>query len=240
MRAAVLREVGGPEVLRIEDIETPTPGPGEVLMKVHAVSINQTLDILVRSGESYAVEFPFVLGNDPSGVVEEVGDGVQGFKKGDHVTAVKLPLEGGGYAEYTLVSAKRTDHIPKNVSFADASFMSRHFPMAYSLARAADLKADEWVLVMGAAGGLGYAAVQVAKHLGARAVAAAGTDERVATAVEAGAEAGINYRAQDLAEEVMRITGEGVNVVYENIADPTLWPGAFNSLAMHGRLVTVG
>jgi NADPH:quinone reductase len=119
--------------------------------------------------------------------------------------------------------------------------MLRHFPTAFALARRADLRKGEWALVMGASGGLGACCVQVAKLAGARVIAAAGADDRVQAAVENGAEYGVNYRSQDLAAEVMRITdGQGADVVFENIADPTLWPGAFNSLAYRGRLVTAG
>jgi NADPH:quinone reductase-like Zn-dependent oxidoreductase len=105
----------------------------------------------------------------------------------------------------------------------------------------AKVEPGEWVLVMGAAGGLGSAGVQVAKFLGARVIAAAGADERVAAALELGADAGVNYRAQDLTVEAMRITeGKGVNVVFENIGDPELFPKAFAAIALNGRLVTAG
>ena len=132
--------------------------------------------------------------------------------------------------------------IPERVSFADATVITRHFPMAFNLlVNKAELQAGEWVLVMGAAGALGSSGVQVAKMLGARVIAGAGSDERVAVALGYGADFGVNYRQRDLAKEVMRITGgRGADVVYENIADPALWPGAFNSLAWAGRLVTAG
>lgn len=132
--------------------------------------------------------------------------------------------------------------LPDTLSFAEGSVVSRHCPVAFNqLDTKARLKAGEWVLVMGATGALGSFAVQVAKLLGARVIAGAGTDERVDTALGYGADFGVNYRKQDLAKEVMRITeGQGAEVVLENIGDPTLWPGAFNSLAVGGRLVTAG
>ena len=132
--------------------------------------------------------------------------------------------------------------LPDEISFAEGTVITRHFPMAFNLlASKANLKPGEWVLVMGATGALGSSCVQVAKMLGARVIAGAGADERVALAKRFGADFGINYRKQNLAEEVMKLTdGRGVAVVCENIADPTLWPGAFNSLAMGGRLVTAG
>src|SRR4030095_7269586 len=114
--------------------------------------------------------------------------------------------------------------------------------MAFNLlASKADLKAGEWVLVMGATGALGSSCVQVAKMLGAKVIAGAGADERVALAKRYGADSGVNYRKENLAEAIMNLTdGQGVAVVCENIADPTLWPEALNSLAMGGRLVTAG
>ena len=113
--------------------------------------------------------------------------------------------------------------------------------MAFNLAYKANLESGEWVLIMGAAGALGGCAVQVAKLLGANIIGAAGSDERVAAALSYGADFGVNYRRQDLAKEVLKITdGRGVDVVFENIADPTLWPSAFNSLGWNGRLVTAG
>jgi NADPH:quinone reductase-like Zn-dependent oxidoreductase len=120
--------------------------------------------------------------------------------------------------------------------------VARHAPTAFSMLRDdAKLKAGEWILVMGAAGGLGAAGIQVAKYTGAKVIAAAGTDARVKAAVGLGADAGVNYRAQDLTEEVKRITGgAGVNVVFENIGDPDLFPKAFAALARGGRLITAG
>src|SRR4029078_2035033 len=117
-----------------------------------------------------------------------------------------------------------------------------HAPTAFTLLRdRAKLVAGEWVLVMGAGGGLGTACVQVAKYLGAKVIAAAGSDDRVKVGLDLGADAGVNYRAQDLAIEAMRINeGKGVNVVFENIGDPTTFPKAFASLARRGRLVTAG
>ena len=132
--------------------------------------------------------------------------------------------------------------LPDEISFAEGTVITRHFPMAFNLlASKADIKPGEWVLVMGATGALGSSCVQVAKMLGARIIAGAGSDERMEAAKKYGADFGVNYRRQNLAEEIMNLTdGNGVDVVCENIADPTLWPGAFNSLAMGGRLVTAG
>jgi NADPH:quinone reductase-like Zn-dependent oxidoreductase len=148
----------------------------------------------------------------------------------------------GGYAEYVKVPASITHPIPPGIDFPTATVVARHTPTAFSLLRdRAQIKAGEWVLVMGAAGGLGSAGVQVAKYLGAKVIAGAGADERVQAGLDLGADHGVNYRARDLTAEVMRITaGRGVQVVFENIGEPDLFAKAFAALAREGRLVTAG
>ena len=266
MKAIVIREFGGPDVLRWEDVETPAPGPGEVLVRVHAVSVNRTLDLQVRQdGGNYGVTLPLVLGNDPSGVVAAVGPEVAVTKIGDRVAifggvgcgrcqhctgghqrrCASRKMLGvqcwGGYAEFLKIPAANCVPLPEGLAFAHATVIARHFPLAFGECYLADLKTGDWALVMGAAGGLGSCLVQVAKSLGANTIAAAGTDQRVELAMSLGADFGVNYRRQGLEQEVMRITGgHGADAVFENIADPALWPGAFNSLTPGGRLVTVG
>lgn len=267
MKAIVLREFGGSEVLRLEETATPRPAPGEVLVQVRAVSVNRTLDLAVRQGTyPFRVSLPHVLGVDPAGIVAEAGEGVETAAVGERVAVVSFIacrkcrpcLAGeeanclssrhiglhrwGGYAEYVAAPARNVFRIPERLSFAEGSVITRHFPMAFSLlAGKAEVKPGEWVLVMGATGALGSSCVQVAKLLGATVIAGAGADERAAAALQYGADFGVNYRRQNLAEEALRLTdGQGVNVVVENIADPTLWPGALDSLGMGGRLVTAG
>lgn len=257
MKAIVIREFGPPSVLRLEEVPTPEPGPGEVLIKVHAVSINRTLDTVVRAGKyGRRVTLPLVPGVDPSGVVAKLGPGVTTRKIGDRVvtqlrvrepTATEPPVlmgvhTWGGYAEYVKAAADTLTLVPDEIDFPTATVVARHAPTAFALLRdRAKLQPREWVLVMGAAGGLGSAGVQAAKYLGAKVIAAAGSDERVKVARELGADAGINYRSQDLTTEALRLTeGRGVNVVFENIGAPDLFPKAFAALARHGRLVTAG
>ncbi len=255
MKAIQFQQFGGPEVLEYVDVPRPQPGPGEVLVKVHAVSVNRTLDLVMRAGR-YAkpVKLPHILGVDPSGVIAEVGDGVTDRKVGDRVVTVPwrsaptAPSDSvgvqrpGGYAEYVALPAIGTLPIPGDLDFVTATVVARHAAAAFTLLRdAAAVKAGEWVLIMGASGGLGSAGVQVAKAMGANVIAGAGADERVKAAVDLGADAGVNYRTQDLTAEVMKITdGKGVNVVFENVGDPDLFPKAFASLGRFGRLVTSG
>jgi NADPH2:quinone reductase len=267
LKAIVLKEFGGPEVLRLEDVPAPQPAAGEIVLKVHSVSVNRTLDLIVRAGKyPVKIQLPHVLGADPAGEVVEIGGGVTKFKVGDRVAVISATpcqqcgpcLKGeeancvdnkrigvdvsGGYAEFIASPARYAVKLPDEISFAEGTVITRHFPMAFNLlAGKAHIKPGEWVLVMGATGALGSSCVQVAKMLGARVIAGAGADERVALAKRYGADFGINYRKQNLAEVIMNLTdGQGVAVVCENIADPTLWTGAFNSLAMGGRLVTAG
>ena len=252
-----MREFGPPEVMRLEEVPTPVPGPGEVVIQVHAVSVNRTLDLVVRSGTYVMpVKLPHVLGIDPSGVVSAVGEGVTTRKVGDRVVTMVILRDAtptasplvlgvhvwGGYAEYVKVPADKTHPIPDGVDFATATVVARHAPVAFSMLRDdAKLQAGDWLLVMGASGGLGSAGIQAAKYLGAKVIAAAGADERVKAAVDLGADFGINYRPQDLSAEAKRISGgRGVDVVFENIGDPGLFPKAFASLARKGCLITAG
>lgn len=265
MKAVVMHEFGGPEVLKFEDIATPEVGPDDVLVEVRAVSINRTLDIVVRENQ-YVREppLPHILGADPSGVIVSTGANVTDRTVGDRVFCsvfiptddprahVTLPGLGrvnllgvstwGGYAEYVKVPARTVVPIPDNISFHEASVIGRHLATATNQVEGiCKVKRGDIVLVMGASGGLGSAAVQVAKWNGAEVIAAAGSDERVAAALSVGADHGINYRKQDLTEEVMKITdGKGVNAVCENVADPELFRKALYAMTHGATLATAG
>ena len=303
MKAIVIREFGAPEVMRLEDVDEPRAAPGEVVIKVHSVSVNRTLDCVVRAGKyPVSIQMPHVLGVDPAGEIVEVGSGVSRFKIGDRVATISIMRCGeckqcargfeanclasqhiglhrwGGYAEFVAIPERNAFHIADNLTYAEGTVIARHYPMAFNLLTGkTQVQAGEWVLVMGATGALGSCCVQVAKMFGAKVIAAAGADDRVELAKQKGAEFGINYctqdlgrygmdfdddlagcssrlvdvfqahdfginyRTRDLGREVMELTdGEGVDIVCESIADPTLWPGAFNSLAIGGRMVTAG
>jgi len=255
IKAILLREFGPPGVMRLEEVPTPEPGPGEVLIEVAAVSVNRTLDCIVRSGKyPRPVKLPHILGVDPVGTVVLLGEGVTTRKLGDRV-AVSLHLGKpgqplnllgidcwGGYAQYVKLPVKNTYLLPEGLDFHTATVVARHAPLAHNMLREkVKLKADEWVLVMGAAGGLASFLVQIARRAGARVIAAAGTDHHVEVAQGLGAPYGVNYRRQDLTAEVMKITGgKGVDVVCENIGDPELFPKAFSALGQRGRLITAG
>ena len=243
MRAVVVREHGGRDVLLLEEVPVPQPAEGQVLVKVRAVSVNMGLDVGNRegrySGPAHKLSLPFIPGTDPSGVVVKVGAGVTGLKPGDRVAG---GAEGGlgGYAEYALLN-KRARKVPDALAFPEATVISRHFGAAYGEVRRAKVAQGDWVLVLGAAGGLGSCAVQVAKHFGARVIGGASSANRVAATLALGADYGIDYRNESLVDRVNEITeGHGVDVVLENIGSPTLFPQAFEALARNGRLVTIG
>jgi NADPH2:quinone reductase len=267
MKAVIIERFGGPEVMEYRDVPTPEPGPDDVLIEVHAVTVNRALDIHVReSGDGRNPVLPLVLGVDPTGIIVAAGANVPQARLGERV-AVLSPLRcgtctpckngnpadcitpvhlgihrWGGYAEYVRVPAENTTPIPDNLDFPEASVIFRHFPTAFHLLECkAGLTKGETVLIMGAAGGLGNAGIQVAKYRGAKVIAAAGTAAGVALARDLGADETINYRTENLEARVNEITGNrGVDIVFENIGAPDLWPAAFNSLGGGGRLVTAG
>jgi len=256
MKAIVIHRFGGPGVLNLEDVPQPALGVGEISIKVHAITVNRTLDVALRAG-TYARRppLPHVPGSDAAGEVAAVAPDVKTLKVGDRV--VCHPIVGrqpngapkllgvdtwGTYADFVKVPATTVQIVPDELDFITAAVVGRHGPLAFTQLRdRAQVKPGEWVLVMGAAGGLGSVLVQAAKHLGAHVIAAAGSDERVAAAIRLGADEGINYRSQDLTAEARRITnGVGVNVVLDNIGDPVTFPKALASLGFQGRLVTAG
>jgi NADPH:quinone reductase-like Zn-dependent oxidoreductase len=266
MKAIVLREYGPPDVLRYEDVPDPVPRDGEIRIKVHAATVNRVLDVSLRAGrEQYrGPVLPLIPGVDCAGVVEAVGPRVTNWHVGDRVAAAGvMPLETcaedgsgykgpqgmmgikrpGGFAELIAVPACAAVTVPEHLDFHRAAVIMRHVPTAWNLlVHVAELKRGETVLIMGAGGNLGSIGIQIAKNvIGAKVIAAAGSDERVKLGIELGADHGVNYTTQNIRDEVLRLTGgKGVDVVYDNIANPKVLPLAFEAIGMDGRLVTAG
>jgi NADPH2:quinone reductase len=239
MKAIRVNEFGGPEVLRLEEVATPQPAPGEVLVRIHAIGVNP-VETYIRAG-TYArlPALPYTPGNDGAGVVEQIGDSVTEFKPGDHVyTAGSL---SGTYAEFALCRIEQVHCLPKNVSFAQAAAMGTPYATAYrGLFQRADGKPGETVLVHGASGGVGTAAVQLARARGLRVLGTAGSDEGCKLAREQGAHEVFDHRAPDHFEQIMNATnGRGVDVIVELLANVNLGKD-LTILAKGGRVAIVG
>lgn len=238
MRALVCREYGPPESLLIEERSDPMPASGQVLIDVVAAGINFP-DVLSIAG-TYQVKTPtpFVPGNEAAGVVSAVGDGVTGYSPGDKVI---VNSAGGAFAEKCVADQNATMCLPSGLDFEQgAGFTVTYGTSYHALRQSAELQSGETVLVLGAAGGVGIAAVEIAKAMGARVIAAASSDEKLAFAKEAGADETINYISQPLKETVKELTGgNGADVVYDPVGGE-LAEQAFRATAWHGRYLVIG
>ncbi len=238
MRALVCRQYGPPDSLRIEACDDPVAAAGQILIDVEAAGINFP-DVLIIAGQ-YQVKTPtpFVPGNEAAGVVAAVGDGVAHFSVGDKVIVNSL---GGAFAEKCVADENKSMHLPEGMSFEQgAGFTVTYGTSYHALRQRAELEAGETVLVLGAAGGVGITAVEIAKAMGARVIAAASSDEKLAFAKDAGADELVNYSTQPLKETVKSLTGgNGADVVYDPVGGE-LADQAFRATAWHGRYLVVG
>jgi NADPH:quinone reductase len=239
VKAIRVHEFGGPEVLRLEEVPTPQPGVGEVVVRMHAAGLNP-VETYIRAGKYARLpQLPYTPGNDGAGVVEQVGADVRQFKAGDRVyTAGSL---SGTYAEFALCKREQVHPLPSNVSFAQGAAMGTPYATAYrGLLQRAVAKPGETVLVHGASGGVGTAAVQLARARGLRVFGTAGSDEGLKLAREQGAHEVFDHRAPDHFELVMKATGgRGVDVIVEMLANVNLGKD-LTILAKDGRVVIIG
>jgi len=239
VKAIRVKEFGGPEALQLEEVATQQPGPGEVVVRIHAAGVNP-VETYIRAG-TYArlPELPYTPGNDGAGVVEQVGANVSEFKAGGRVyTAGSL---SGTYAEFALCKKEQVHPLPANVSFAQGAAMGTPYATAYrGLLQRAAAKPGETVLVHGASGGVGTAAVQLARAHGLRVFGTAGSDEGFKLVREQGAHEVFDHRAPDHFDQVMKATGgHGVDVIVEMLANVNLGKD-LTILAKAGRVVIVG
>ncbi|HLJ89268.1 MAG TPA: NADPH:quinone oxidoreductase family protein [Candidatus Angelobacter sp.] len=238
MRAVLCKELGGPEKLVMADVSAPGLRDGAVRIAVHAAGVNFG-DILLVAGQ-YQVKppLPFSPGNEAAGLVLEVAPGVTSVKPGDRVFAT---LEGGGFAEEAIASADRVYRIPDSMDFATAA----GFPIAYgtshgAFAWRAHLQAGEWLLVHGAAGGVGLTAVEIGKAMGAKVIACAGSPEKLEIAKRHGADFLIDYSREDIRERVKEITGgKGADVVYDPVGGDA-FDASLRCIAWEGRILIIG
>src|SRR5215468_2929500 len=231
MKAIVIHHYGPPEVLKYESVPGPAPRAGEIRIRVHAATVNRVLDVSLRAGKEGArgPVLPLIPGVDCAGVVDAVGQGVTHWRKGMRVAAAGvMPLDiceeddagyrgptgmmgikrPGGFAELVAVPACAVIALPDGLDFHHAAVVMRHVPTAWNLLfNVAELKAGETVLIMGAGGNLGSIGIQIAKNvIGAKVIAAAGSDERAKIGLALGADHAVNYNAQDIETEVMEFT----------------------------------
>ncbi len=236
MKAIRIHNIGGPEVLKYEEIAQPEPGSGEARVKIQAIGIN-FVDVYQRVG-LYKVPTPFTLGQEAAGVVEAVGAGVTEVKVSDRVAYTSVL---GAYAEYAVVPAWRLVPVPSGVSSQQAAAAMLQGMTAHYLAHSTyPIQRGDTVLVHAAAGGLGLLLVQIAKLRGARVIGTVSTEEKTQAAKQVGADEIILYTQQDFEAEVKRLTdGKGVNVVYDSVGKTTFDKG-LNCLKPRGYMVLYG
>ena len=243
MQAIRVHEHGGPEVLRLEEIPDPQPGPGEVLIRVQAVGVNP-VDTYVRSG-GYArpPKLPYIPGGDAAGTVEAVGDGVRRFRAGDRVyrAGASGGLMTGGYAELAVCLESQLHPLPEGLSFAQGAAVGVPYATAYrALVHKAQARPGETVFVHGASGGVGLAAVQLAAARGIRVLGSASSERGRERVLAEGAEAVFDHSAPDDVDQILEATGgEGPQVILEMAADINLEKD-LGLIARFGRIVVVG
>jgi NADPH2:quinone reductase len=239
MKAILVRQFGGPEVLKLEEVPTPKPAAGQVLVRVHAAGVNP-YDTYMRAG-TYAVKppLPYTPGSDGAGVIEAVGDGVKKVKAGDRVYTAKTVT--GAYAEYALAKEEQVHPLPAKVSFSQGAGVWVPYGTAYhALFHFAKAHASETVLVHGASGGVGSAAVQMARAMGLTVFGTAGTAKGLELVKREGAHQIFDHSKAGYADEIMKVTGgRGVDIILEMLANVNLATD-LKLLAINGRVIIIG
>jgi NADPH2:quinone reductase len=238
MKAVLCKRYGPPESLTFEELPTPHPGPGEVVISVRAASLNFPDVLIIQNKYQFKPPLPFSPGSELAGVVKEVGSGVSNFSPGDRVMAFTTY---GAFAEEVKTEAGRLLALPPGMDFVSgAAFLLTYGTSDHALRDRGALKPGETLLVLGAAGGVGLAAIEIGRALGARVIACASSDDKLAACRSHGADDTINYATEDLRERIKSLTdGRGVDVVYDPVGG-AYTEAAFRSLAWRGRLLVVG
>jgi NADPH:quinone reductase len=238
MRAIVCTEDGPPESLKLVDLPTPEPGRGEVRLRVHAAGVNFPDGLAIAGRYQMKKAHPFVPGQEASGIVDAIGEGVVSVQVGDRAATFG---GWGAYAEYVIAPERLTAKLGRNVALdAAAGFASAYGTGQHAFRQRAELEPGQTVLVLGAGGGVGHAAVQLAKLIGATVIAAASSEEKLSLARGAGADHCVNYSVNDLRAAIKEIVGgRGVDIIYDPVGGK-LSEQAFRSLAWNGRHLVVG
>ena len=237
MKVVVCRELGAPEKLVVEEWPDLEPGPGQVVIDVHACGLNFVDTLMIQGLYQIKPQPPFVPGSEVAGVVARVSADVSDFAVGDRVVNM---CGMNGFSDQVVAPAKRLMRLPDGIDFARATTLMQSYCTSYfALDRRAALREGETVLVLGAAGGVGSAACDIAKSRGARVIAAVGSDAKVKACLERGADEAINYSNEDLKLRVKQICPGGVNVVFDPIGDRYAEP-ALRTLAPEGRYLVIG
>lgn len=238
MRAVQCKQWGGPELLGVVDLELPQPGPGQVRIKVAAAGVNFPDLLIIQNKYQMQPALPFTPGAEVAGEITAVGEGVEGLEPGMQVAALCMI---GGFAEECLAAAAACMPLPPGVpATLAAAFVLAYGTSWHALRDRAALKAGETVLVLGAAGGVGLAAVEIAKAIGATVIAAASTDDKLAVCREHGADHTINYSEGDLRAQIKQVTaGKGPDVVVDPVGGSFAEP-VFRSIAWRGRYLVIG
>src|SRR5438309_6667740 len=238
VKAVLCKQYGPPETLVVEELPSPRAGPGEAAVSAKAASVNFPDVLIIQNKYQFKPPLPFSPGSELAGVVKEVGAGVSSVRPGDKVMAFTTY---GAFAEEVKTDAARLLAIPEGMDFKSAAaFVLTYGTSDHALRDRGALRAGETLLVLGAAGGVGLAAIEIGKALGARVIACASSDEKLAVCREHGADASINYAREDLRERIKALTdGRGVDVVYDAVGGAYSEP-AFRSLTWRGRLLVVG
>jgi NADPH2:quinone reductase len=239
MKAIRVHEFGGPELLKLEEVATPKPAAGEVLVRIHAAGVNP-YDTYMRAG-TYALKpsLPYTPGSDAAGVIEAVGEGIKKVKRGDRVYTARTLT--GAYAEYALALEEQVHPLPANIDFKQGAGIWVPYGTAYhALHHSAKAHASETVLVHGASGGVGIAALQIARAIGLRVLGTAGTPKGLELAKQEGAIQVFDHRKAGYQEEILKATdGRGVDIILEMLADVNLHYDT-KLLANDGRVVVIG
>lgn len=241
MKAVVCNRLGDPSVLELEERPSRAPGNGEVRVRLKAAALNFPDILMIAGGYQVKPELPFIPGIEAAGEIVEAGAGVSGWKVGDRVIVTGAGDPLGLFAEETTVPASALNSIPKGMGFAEASgYLATYATSYHGLVDRGRLRAGETLVVHGATGGVGTAAVQIGKHLGATVIATGGDDGKLEAVRAMGADHVINYSREDIRERVKELTGgKGANVIYDPVGGAA-FEASMRCIALEGRILIIG